>query len=129
MLRADPDLPRCRTGYSSFSYLKRFPINALKIDRCFIRDVTSDPYDSAIVVTIAALAQSLNLEVIAEGVETNEQLEVLRANRCNEFQGNLISKPVPAREFEALLEEEEQLSVRRRLAARNTPEAAQNIVT
>ncbi|MFQ5936875.1 MAG: EAL domain-containing protein, partial [Acidiferrobacterales bacterium] len=117
------------TGYSSFSYLKRFPINALKIDRCFIRDVTSDPYDSAIVVTIAALAQSLNLEVIAEGVETNEQLEVLRANRCNEFQGNLISKPVPAREFEALLEEEEQLSVRRRLAAHNAPEAAQNIVT
>ncbi len=90
-------------GYSSFSYLKQFPIHALKIDSYFVRDLTTDPYDSAIVSTITALGHSLSLQVLAEGVETEDQLRILRAKKCDHFQGYVASKPLPAAEFESLL--------------------------
>ena len=91
------------TGYSSLSYLKRFPINALKIDRSFIHDVTTNPNDAALVRTIIGLAENLHLDVVAEGVETPEQLEFLRANNCRCVQGYLLGKPVPANLLPVLL--------------------------
>jgi EAL domain-containing protein (putative c-di-GMP-specific phosphodiesterase class I) len=93
------------TGYSSLTYLKQFPIHTLKIDQSFVRDITTDRHDASIVATIIGLGHSLNLKVVAEGVETEEQLRMLRSSRCDEFQGYLTSKPLPAREFEALLEQ------------------------
>jgi diguanylate cyclase (GGDEF)-like protein len=92
------------TGYSSLSYLKRFPINRIKIDRSFISGVTTDNDDAAITRTIIAMAQNLNREVIAEGVETKEQLDFLRAEGCNQVQGYYFSKPLPADEFKRLIE-------------------------
>jgi len=84
------------TGYSSLSYLKRLSIDTIKIDQSFVQDMTEDPADVAIVETIIALAHNLKHKVIAEGVETNKQLMMLRKLKCNEIQGYLISRPMPA---------------------------------
>ena len=91
------------TGYSSLSYLKRLPINILKIDKSFIDDVTVNPDDAALVEAIIALAHNLRLKVVAEGVETEQQLAFLQGLKCDEWQGYLYSKPVPAEEFSKLL--------------------------
>ena len=91
------------TGYSSMSLVKKFPIDALKIDRSFVREIMNDCEDKAIVDAIIALGRALNLTVVAEGVETAEQEAFLRAHNCDEIQGYLISKPVPADEFAAFL--------------------------
>lgn len=93
------------TGYSSLSYIKLFPVATIKIDRSFIMDITSDPGDAAIVATIIVMAKNLNLKVIAEGVETIEQINFLKRHQCNEMQGFYFSKPVPARDFEELIKQ------------------------
>jgi len=93
------------TGYSSLSYLKRFPIDMLKIDKSFVNDITTDPSDKAIVAAITVMAQQLKLEVVAEGVETVEQLEFLRELRCHYVQGYYFSKPLPADECLFLLQQ------------------------
>jgi len=87
------------TGYSSLSYLKRFPADYVKIDQTFIRDLSSGGEDAAITRAIIAMAHSMELKVVAEGVETHEQLDFLRQHKCDEIQGYLISRPVPAGQF------------------------------
>jgi len=91
------------TGYSSLSYLQLFPIDALKIDQSFIRKIATNPGETAIVSAIIAMGQNLHLRVIAEGVETPEDLDFLKAHDCDEAQGYYFSHPVPAKDFAALL--------------------------
>ncbi|MEK6371372.1 MAG: EAL domain-containing protein [Acidobacteriota bacterium] len=91
------------TGHSSLSYLKRFPIDTLKIDQSFVRDITNDPDTAAIVTAIIAMGHSLRLKVIAEGVEFSEQASFLKRCGCDQMQGYLIHAPVPAANFESLL--------------------------
>jgi EAL domain-containing protein (putative c-di-GMP-specific phosphodiesterase class I) len=89
------------TGYSNLAYLKRFQVDALKIDIGFIRDVTTNADDAAIATAIINMAHSLRLKVIAEGVETREQLDFLRIYGCDEIQGYILSEPLPADELSA----------------------------
>jgi EAL domain-containing protein (putative c-di-GMP-specific phosphodiesterase class I) len=88
------------TGYSNLSFLKRYQINTLKIDRSFVRDIPDDPDDTAIIDAILVMAHALGLQVIAEGVENEQQLAYLALHGCTRFQGFYFSKPLPAIEIE-----------------------------
>jgi diguanylate cyclase (GGDEF)-like protein len=96
------------TGYSSLSYLKRFPIDTLKLDRSFVQDITSAPGEGEIARAVIAMAHSMNLTVVAEGVETAGQLEFLRAHSCDRIQGFFFSRPLPSADFELYAGESEQ---------------------
>jgi len=91
------------TGYSSLSYIQRFPLDRLKIDRSFVSDIMTNPADAEMIVSIIALGHCMNLQIVAEGVETKEQLLFLREHGCEEVQGFYFSQPIPAIEMEALL--------------------------
>ncbi|MBB6216187.1 diguanylate cyclase (GGDEF)-like protein/PAS domain S-box-containing protein [Anaerosolibacter carboniphilus] len=93
------------TGYSSLAVLKRFPIDMLKIDQSFVRDLTKNEDDKAIVLAMISMAHSMRLQVVAEGVETSEELSFLMENHCDQLQGYFYSPPVPAEDFEKLWEE------------------------
>jgi EAL domain-containing protein (putative c-di-GMP-specific phosphodiesterase class I) len=115
------------TGYSSLNYLKRFPIDTLKIDKSFISDVCKDPHDTAIVRAIVTLGHALDLTVVAEGVETREQLEYLNELECDVVQGFLFSKSLSADDFEDLLLEQHRVTTSSDYAVDLTDYAAQNI--
>ena len=100
------------TGYSSFSYLHLFPVDQLKIDQSFVRNLTIDQSNEAIVETIISLGRHLRLEIMAEGVETKEQADFLSSNQCNGIQGYLISRPLPSYEMEKLFHGEKLFDVR-----------------
>jgi diguanylate cyclase (GGDEF)-like protein len=91
------------TGYSSMAYLKRFPLDVVKIDQSFVKDITADPNDATIVKAIIALTRGLNLTSIAEGVENEQQLNFLRRHGCDQIQGYLVNRPVPPAQMESLL--------------------------
>jgi diguanylate cyclase (GGDEF)-like protein/PAS domain S-box-containing protein len=91
------------TGYSSLSYLRKFPVDALKIDQSFVRQITTAPYDTTIVTAVISMGRSLKLRVIAEGVETQEELAFLQAHQCEEAQGYYFSRPIVAEQFAILL--------------------------
>ncbi len=99
------------TGYSSLNHLRRFPFDKLKMDMSFVREITTDPGCAAIARTIISLAHNLNLQVIAEGVETKAQLSYLRKQGCDEMQGYYFSKPVPAEEFAQILKDDRHLNL------------------
>jgi EAL domain-containing protein (putative c-di-GMP-specific phosphodiesterase class I) len=98
------------TGYSSFGYVKRFPVSRLKIDQSFVRNMTEDMNDAAIVRAIIMLGHSLNIVVVAEGVENEAQLACLRNEGCDEVQGYLFGRPMPAQRFVDLLRSESDLA-------------------
>ncbi len=98
------------TGYSSLSYLKKYPLHTLKIDQSFVRDLVVDSSDAAIASAIILMAHGLHLEVVAEGVETLEQIEFLRENQCDRLQGFIFSRPVPPEEFQRLLPRQKEIS-------------------
>jgi diguanylate cyclase (GGDEF)-like protein len=104
------------TGYSSLAYLKRFPLDTLKIDREFVRDCVTDPDDAAIAQSIVSLAHNLGLEVVAEGVETREQLEYLTSVGCDVMQGFYFSRPMPLRDCTRMLVEGRRMTVESRAA-------------
>ncbi|MDP4146512.1 MAG: EAL domain-containing protein [Bacillota bacterium] len=104
------------TGYSSLMYLKNFPIDKIKIDKTFIDDIISKSADTSIVKSIISLSKNMDLQVIAEGVETIEQLEFLREHDCDEVQGYLFSKPIPADALEQMLKNNEQVNVQYKIS-------------
>lgn len=99
------------TGYSSLAYLKRFPVDSVKIDRSFIKDMPADPNDTAIVLAIVAMAHTLGMKVIAEGVESALQLQTLAESHCDQYQGFYFSKAIPEHEFLALLQKQAKASL------------------
>jgi EAL domain-containing protein (putative c-di-GMP-specific phosphodiesterase class I) len=101
------------TGYSSLGYLKRFPIDTLKIDRSFINDISTDADDATLTRAIIHLAQNLRLKVVAEGVETEDQLSFLKSNGCDEMQGYLFARPTDAEECGRMLREGRRLPLPR----------------
>jgi diguanylate cyclase (GGDEF)-like protein/PAS domain S-box-containing protein len=108
------------TGYSSLAYLGRFPVDELKIDRSFVKNIVSDPSAANIANSVIAMAHLMQLKVVAEGVETEAQLGYLRKNRCEEMQGYYFSKPVPAEEFAAMLRQDKSIPVESDIAELRT---------